>query len=195
MAQNETIDKTHALTEEILNQLKLMKVSVNDETRQMVQKVVYNLFEKGILPKETLGFNPVVLEKIYFHAYNLFQAGKYKEALVIFELLSNLDSADIRYCFAAAACHHYLKDYLKAAGKYIECTSLDPVNPIPYFHLYDCFMHTDHLMSAFVAINQMINIIGDNPDYQTLKDKAQLEINFLEDHLKKHLKEKYEEKE
>ncbi|MDP1880167.1 MAG: SycD/LcrH family type III secretion system chaperone [Parachlamydiaceae bacterium] len=194
MAQNETVDKMHVVIEEILNQLKLMNVSVNEETKQMIQKVVSNLLEKGILPKETLGFNPMVLEKIYFHAYNLFQAGKYKDSLLVFELLNNLDPYDVRFCFAAGACYHYSKDYLKAAGKYIECTTLDPVNPIPYFHLYDCFMHTDHLMSAFVAINQMMNIIGDNPDYQTLKDKAQLEINFLEDHLKKHLKEKYEAK-
>jgi type III secretion system low calcium response chaperone LcrH/SycD len=159
------------------------------KARQLVEDAVVKIKVDHVQPKVALGLSPEILEKGYRYAYNLFQAGKYQEALRVFEWLRDMDIANPRYNFAIAACYHYSKDYLDAAANYIVCNYWDALDPIPCFHLYDCFMKAGYPLSALSALHETLILAGDNPQYAALKNKAQIELKNLEEYLKIHLPE------
>lgn len=150
------------------------------QLRQAIIKVI----EKGPFYKDAFGISDKIMETCYNHAYNLFQAGKYQEAVKIFENLKEMDFKNPRYSLAAAVCYHYLKDYDKAIGNYYICKEIDVFNPVPSFHLYDCLMQLNQPQLAIRALAEVIVRSGNDPRYQALKEKALLEKDDLLQKLK-----------
>ena len=132
-----------------------------------------------------------VMEVIYQQGYLLFQNGKYKDALIIFDVLRTLDVADSRYSFAIAACYHYMKDYLDAAANYLIYKDMNPLDAVPSFHLYDCFARANIPLSALVYIQEALVLAGYDPKYAALKEKIKLESDHYNEFLKKYYAEKY----
>lgn len=162
------------------------------KTAPMVEEVITKMRADNLLPKDALGFSPEVIEVIYQQGYNLFQSGKYKDALLIFTNLWQLDPTNSRYPFAIAACYHYSKDYLNAAANYIFYKYMDPLNPIPCFHLYDCYVKINEPISALYEIQEALVLSDKNPRYAQLKEKIQLEFIHFKKVLRDYLKDKYE---
>lgn len=162
------------------------------QARPLIEEAIAKMKVDNISPKDALGFTSQMMEVIYQHGYNLFQNGKYKDALIIFNFLRQLDFSDTRYTFAIAACYQYSKQYLDAAANYSIYKSMDPLNPIPCFHLYDCYLKADYPLSALLAIQEALALADRNPEYAGLKKKIQLELEHLETVLKSHLNEKQE---
>lgn len=164
--------------------------SLSSNTKMQIEEALLNLFEKNESPQKVFGIPDDVMENCYKGAYNLFKAGKYKEAIKIFESLRYLNPYDPRYSLAIAASFHYLKDYSKAAANYIDCKECDLFNPIPCFHLYDCFIKLDQPLLAVNAIAEVILRCQDIPQYKEMKEKALLEkenlIPYLREWLKSH---------
>lgn len=182
-----TLDEANTLINNSLKRIEELGQAVTPEIRALAEDVIKKALLEGIPPKEALNLTSVQLEKIYLFAHNQFQAGKYADALPLFNLLHNLDPMDVRYSFSIAACEHYMKNYQKASGKYLECITMDPTNPLPYFHLYDCFMHLNQHFSAYHAILMTISLANKDSKYATLKEKALLELSHLENQLEKEL--------
>lgn len=160
------------------------------EMHQQLKNALIKKFEKGQPLKEGLDISDEILDIFYGHAYNLYQAGKYRQALRIFSFLRQLNEADPRYSMALAACYHYLGEYNNAIVNYYFCKEVDFFNPVPSFHLYDCYMKLDKPKAALEALADVVARCGDEPKYQELKEKALLEKNNLVEQLKKHLREK-----
>jgi len=133
----------------LLNQLgnKLPIQAKNGIARAMVE-----VFEKEKTLTEALQMTPKMLNKLYEYGYKLYQGGKYKEAFGCFYFLRELEPFSYRYNFSLAACHQHLKQYTEAAACYIICTNLEPDKPIPYFHLYDCFMKCDDFLISRIVV-------------------------------------------
>ena len=131
--------------------------------------------EEGAFLKDALGFTPEMLDTIYSNAFNMFQSGQYKQALPLFEFMHQLDPLDYNYVFSIAACYQYQKMYEEAAAYYMMCGELDPLNPVPSFHLFSCFVAMNELTSAWVAIQETIALAERDPQYDELKDRALLE--------------------
>lgn len=129
---------------------------------------------------QTLGFTPEIIEIIYQHGYHLARSGKYTEAAPVFNLLRFLNSDEPRFIFATAANHHYAKNYLEAAAYYILYGAKDLQNPIPYFHLYDCFKKSGYPSVAQNALKEALRLAKLNPKYQKLKEEIQLEIDQID---------------
>jgi type III secretion system low calcium response chaperone LcrH/SycD len=125
---------------------------------------------------EALRLTPEVLEVIYQHGYHLFQSGKYKDALSTFEILRGLNPEDQRYAFAIAACHHFAKNYTEAIAYYIIYASFEQGDPIPFYHMYDCFLKTNHPTLAANALDEAYRRAKGNPKYHDLKEKIELEL-------------------
>jgi type III secretion system low calcium response chaperone LcrH/SycD len=162
------------------------------KVRLMAEETIMKI-ENGVRPMDALGFTPSMIEAIYKYAYDRFQAGKYKDALYVFNFLRQLDVSNYRYTFGIAACYQYRKEYSEAAANYIICRSLDPLNPISSFHLYECFMQLNHPLSAFQALSETIALAELNPHYDELKEKALLEYKTLKKGLKKYLKDNFDQ--
>lgn len=160
-------------------------------TRQLAEDAIVKIME-GVPPAIALGFTPDMMEVVYKYGYTLFQAGKFKEALDLFTFLRKLDVSSYRYSFAIAACHQYRHEYEEAGANYIICSYLDRLNPIPSFHLYDCFVKLDKPMSALQAIKETIALAELNPQYNELKEKALLEYKGFKKGLKKYIKEHFD---
>lgn len=161
---------------------------LSPKMREMVEAAFLKIETGQEFPREALGISKEMMEKLYSRAYNLFQSGKYEEALRVFSALRKLDPSDMRYSFGIAACYQYKKEYLLAIGNYFVCNHIDPLNPVPYFHLYDCFVKAEHPFAALPAIQYCIALSEKDPYYKSLAERAYLEMNHLENIIKEKLK-------
>ena len=162
------------------------------EARTLVENVFAKMKVDHLQPKDALGFSPEVMEVIYQYGYNLFQNGKYADALIVFENLRQLDITDIRYSFAIAACYHYSKRYLDAAANYLIYKYMDPLNPIPCFHLYDCYMKSNHPASALFELQEALILANRSPEYNELKEKIQVELQHVKEVIRTQQEKKHE---
>lgn len=181
-------DEMAQARQEIHAMMDQLAYGVPSKFRQFTEEAIAKIKVDHALPKDALGIPPHIMDVIYRHGYNQFQAGKYQEALKVFNFLREMDVSDIRYSFAIAACHQYAKDYFNAATNYMVCNYLDPHNPIPFFHLFDCFMKADSPLPALYAIQQTLTLTENKPEFANLREKALLENNHLQQSLKTFLK-------
>jgi type III secretion system low calcium response chaperone LcrH/SycD len=166
---------------------------VPPQARHLIEETFAKMKVDRMLLKDALGFSPELMEATYQRGYKLFQNGKYQEALKIFNILRQLDITDKRYSFAIAACYHYTQQYLDAAANYLIYQYMDPLNPVPAFHLYDCYLKANYPLSALYAIQEALVLASSDPKYANLKDKIQIEANYLENVLKDRVKNKQEQ--
>ena len=143
------------------------------------EAIVSNLFEHGMLPKDALGIGDKNVEKLYAEAYQLYNMGRYEEAMHAFSGLHMLDITESRYIFGLAACSHMLKHYEAAAENYMRCSLYDPTDPIPYYHAADCYIEVDDIVGALIALHMVLKRAGDKPEYSVMKDRAQMTIATL----------------
>ena len=163
-------------------------IQIAENARPFLSEAYAKMKAGGMLPKDALKLPAELMELAYQYGYNLFQSGKYREALPIFSLLRQLDISDLRTTFAIAACHHYSGEYLEAAGNYLVYKYMDPLNPIPNYHLYDCYMKAEYLQTALYVLQEGIILCDRDPRHGELGERLRLEM----EHLKEILKSKYE---
>ncbi len=162
-----------------------MGEQVPEAMKQKTEEAVVRLLEDPtVLPKDVLGYNPYMLERMYEYGYQLFQNGKYEDAIKAFIFLRQLDPPNVTYSFGIAACYHYMKKYEDAAGNYMICTVFEPTNPIYYFHMYDCFIKQNYVNSALKTLKKTITT-ADDPKYSELKHRATMKYKHLKNEIKK----------
>ena len=150
-------------------------------------KLGATFFEKGFAPKDIFNITSGQMEGMYAKAYNLYQSGKYKEAIQIFRLLIMLTPNESKYSLGLAACFHMMKDYDNAIETYTMYSVLNPDDPIGYFHISDCLLSTNEKMSAIVALEMAIEK-ANSPQFKILKDRAVLTVENLKKELESELK-------
>lgn len=168
---------TKRASEQVLN-------SIKEETTDHLQDIADNISKKGILPKDALGMDDQMLEAIYGQAYRLYNTGKYAESGQIFRLLVMVNSMEPKYSMGLAACFHMLKEYKNAIDTYTLSSIIDPENPIPQYHISDCYIKLEDELSAIVALKMAIKRAGKDPQFQTLVDRAKMTIESLKKSLK-----------
>ncbi|MEC7839973.1 MAG: SycD/LcrH family type III secretion system chaperone [Chlamydiota bacterium] len=157
---------------------------LKDEAAKGYEEAAANIVKKGVLPQEALGMDDQMLEGIYGQAYRLYNTGKYGEAGQIFRLLIMVNSMEPKYSMGLAACFHMLKEYKNAIDTYTLCSIIDPDNPVPQYHISDCYIQMSDQVSAIIALKMAIKRAGTNPDFKTLVDRAKLTIESLKKGLK-----------
>lgn len=167
------------LKEIIHETIQRLKPEISEKNKNQIESTLVKLLEERQIPQRAFGITDEVMEKCYKQGYDLFKSGKYLQAIKVFDALRYLNLADPRYSLALAACYHYLKEHEKAASNYMICRALDPLNPLPSFHLYDCLMKLNQPVLAVDALAQVIACCQDQPIYQTLYEKALLEKENL----------------
>lgn len=148
------------------------------DTKEKLKQFAADLTE-GKSPKEAMGLSDEYVEGMYSFAYNLYGMGKYDQALQLFRLMVMLNPMEQRYLLGLAACYHMLKDYDNAASSYMLCSILDPNDPIPYYHASDCFLQLEDYPMAYDALNLCIANAKGKPDYETIKNRAEVSLEVL----------------
>ncbi len=148
-----------------------------------VKQIMEVALKKGIMPKQALQISDDTMEAIYTQAYTLYNQSKYRDASYIFRLLMLLDFTTPKYVLGLAACAHRLQDFTNAANLYFLCAALEPTNPMPHFHATDCYMQLGANEIASYSLQLAIETAGDQPQYQAIKQRAELMKEALDKQL------------
>lgn len=152
---------------------------VKETAAANVDKTVKKVVEGPVTAKDALGLTDAMVEGIYGQAYRLYNTGKYRDAAQIFRLLLMLNATEVKYAMGLAACFHMLKEYTSAVGAYNMVTVIDPNNPVPFYHLSDCYIKLGDLLSAIVVLDMAIKRSGEKAEFRTIKDRAKMTIEGL----------------
>ena len=147
------------------------------------EKLVTHLRDEylaGKSMKETLQVADYQLEQVYAIAYRKYQAGEYKEASEIFQYLLFFDDRNYKFLLGYAAAMHKLHDYYAAMGAYQMAALQAPKDPVPLFHLADCYINTGNPGKAAAALEMVIRMGTLDERYSELKERATLIKSALE---------------
>lgn len=144
------------------------------EQKEVLIKQMESIYLGGQSIAEVFGLSEEELEVIYSFAFNYYKHGKYREARTIFTYLTKIKPNEPRFLFGAAASAHMLKDYFAASHFYFRCISVDWHNPVPWYHLGDCYHHMDREIEAGACYNAVIQRSKNKPAFEGLKKKAEI---------------------
>jgi len=176
MAEDILNDNTAQIKEHIAQTLEMAKTKLPAKALPSLEEALNKALLEDKTAKEALGMPQSMVEEYYKIAYHLYKGGKFKEALEIFNYLRFLDGMDMRFTWAIAATNHLMKNYQVAAGNYILYESLDPTNPMAFYHLHDCFKKMGQSDLAMNALKTAKRLAENNPRYAELLGKLELEI-------------------
>lgn len=158
---------------------KLSESMSTPNNKEAYERILKKATEHAVTPKDLLEMSDAQVEAIYAQAYRLYNTGKYNDAISLFRLLTMIDPTEAKFSLGLAACFHMLKDYKAASDLYVLCGVLDPESPIPAFHASDCYLQMKDKVSAIISLELAIKKAGQKPQYQILRDRAQLTIDSL----------------
>lgn len=142
--------------------------------KKKMREVYIKEYYGGESLAKSFGISDDALNTAYTLGYTLYANGQYKEAYHYFFILTFFDANDPNYQFGFAATLHMLKEYERAINHYWGCISLDFDNPIPWFHMADCYMKLGNLDMALVCIKAVLIRVEGDKDYQAIQKKAEL---------------------
>ncbi|NGX43341.1 MAG: Chaperone protein IpgC [Chlamydiae bacterium] len=170
-----------------------MKKDYSEKEIEMLEDALKKVFVKGIPPKEAMGLGDDMINMLYNNATNEYNSGKYKEANSTFKLLTILDPEVIRNFHGLAASYHKMGNFERAIEVYFGCAYLDPLSPIPFYHISDCYIQLKDPVGALLAVNGAINRCGEEPAYEKIKARCQAMMSELKKELGVEEEEKVEE--
>lgn len=151
-------------------------------------KLVHHLRDEylaGKSMKESLQVADYQLEQVYALGYRKYQAGEYREASETFQYLLFFDDRNYKFLLGYAASLHKLGEHYVAMGAYQMAALQAPTDPVPLFHLADCYIHTGSPEKAAAALEMVIRMGTLDKRYAELKERASLIKNALENKGKK----------
>ncbi len=148
-------------------------------TKEEMDKIVSDIFEKDMLPKDAIGIPDDVMEGIYAHAYRTYNVGKYHNAAQLFRLLIMLNALEPKYVLGLAACHHLLGQYDNALMMYMVVEVLNPKDPMPNYHSADCYIRIEMQEDALEQMQKALTKCGELPQYTALKNRIIVTIAAL----------------
>lgn len=157
---------------------------IGKESFEGQETIVKQLISHGVAPKDVMGLNDAMVEGIYGQAYRLYNTGKYKDAIQLFRLLIMLNASEPKFLMGIAACYHMLKEYDNAVGAYTLCGVIDPDNPVPYYHVSDCYLKMEDKRSALVSLEFALRRVGEKPEFSIIKDRIIRSIDSLKKEIK-----------
>lgn len=166
------------IVDEIIQEIDLMQEEHSEDIKNGIHRAVDNIMFHGMAPKDALAIDNQTIQALSQDAYQQYNSGKYNEALHLFSILAVADGS-YPYLFGMAACNHMMKEYRKAADAYMKCALLEPKDPTPYYHAADCYLHLNEIVSAMIALQMVVNRIGENAEYSQMKDRARLMLEKL----------------
>lgn len=154
------------------------------EMEKTIEKALSAFVKEGIPLYKSLDIPEDLMEHYYTIAYNLYNVGNFKDALILLRNIYPKDGMNPRYAYGIAACYHQLQDVENAYLFYLITLYLDQEDPLPCYHLYDCCMKNgDHEMAKF-ALRQVIQRAKENSDYVKLVEAAKINLKSLENNNK-----------
>lgn len=174
-------------TEELIHDT-VVEIAPNEkpDTVEKMEKILRAIVLDGVAPKEAMGVDQKTLEMIYDLAYQHYNSGKFNNALLLFIFLSGIDPKDFRYRMGVAASLHMNKQYQEAIEAYLICNMLEPMNPVPFYHLSDCFIQLKDPFRAMYFLKMSIAQAQSDPTrYATLIERGNMACKSIVNDVRK----------
>jgi type III secretion system low calcium response chaperone LcrH/SycD len=175
--QINTVEKQPEITEQhikdmIDEKLKRFSDKLSEEEMEMEREALKKVIIDGQVPREAMGISKDFMSLLYTFAFNSYNAGQYKEANQIFQMLNVLDPGVPRYLLGLAATYHKMKEYTTAIETYFTLSMIEMDSPIALFHIADCYEKLDMPVGVLMALGGAITRCGDEQKYAQLKGRC-----------------------
>lgn len=97
------------------------------------------------------------IDLFYELAFNLYQAGDYKQAEELFRRTILAKPLEKRHWQGLASCLQMQNRYEEALVPWSMCCLVDPENPLPHFHAAECLLSLEDIEEAFKALKACEN--------------------------------------
>ena len=145
-----------------------------------------NLLKKEIAlgksAQEIIGFTDEVMAKFYGAAYQLFEHKRYQDAANAFLFLATLNPHNYEYWLGLGMASQLGHNYEAAIDAYELAAIINIENPVAYFYLAKCLFAIHDRESALQALEIAIEMAGDDPDFNELKNQAEAARALLLNH-------------
>jgi type III secretion system low calcium response chaperone LcrH/SycD len=151
------------------------------ETEELVDVADHaaDLLAHGATLKAIKGYTDEEFEALYTLGYNLYNQGKFAEALQAFGFLLMHDQLERRYYKAFGSCQQMLKQYEEAIRNYSMASILDLTDPEPTFHTAECMVGLGMTEEAVEALDIVVRQTKDKPDYKVMHERAKAMIGIV----------------
>ena len=128
---------------------------------------------------ELHGLEQKDMNAIYAMAYNLYNHGKYKDALEVFKFLSFYNHLEKKYFMGVGACRQMLKDFNGAVEAYGYAAMLDVEDPKVHLHAAECFLALQRFEDAGNALHSVLHVVEERPAHAPVRDRAATLLQLL----------------
>lgn len=153
--------------------------NLTEEQKKIMAEVLHRAIDLKMPLKDAMGLNPQVFDNIYNMAYQMYNTGRFEQSLQLFRLLVTLDITNLKYLMGVAGSLHMLKDYKGASEVYFILATLNPQDPVPYYHAIDCYLQLGMPEVAIAATKSCIKECGKDPRFQQMKQKLEVMLEGL----------------
>lgn len=119
-----------------------------------------------------LGLSKKEMEALYVTIHNLYERGKYQEALPLFGLMAFYDHRDKRAWIGMGSCNELLSQHLQAILSYNRALQLDPEDPTLHFRIANCWMVVKKKPQALQALQECLRLCAGKKEYSALREEA-----------------------
>ena len=154
------------------------------EELERLSEHTVDLLANGATLKAIKGYTDEEFEALYTLGYNLYNQGKFAEAMQAFGFLLMHDQLERRYYKAFGSCLQMLKRYEEAVRNYSMASVLDLTDPEPTFHTAECMVALGMPTEAMEALDLVVRQTHDKADYKVMHERAQAMIGILKSQLK-----------
>ncbi len=144
-----------------------------DSSLSPLAKRIYSVLKSGTPLYQVQGITKEKLENIYTTAYNLYNAGKYQKAINLFRMLAYYNQFDKRAWLGIAGSAEMLKDYYGAIAAYSSASFLDPEDPLPALHAFDCHFALKNYPQALSALEAVLLLSSKKTEYKEIRKRAE----------------------
>jgi len=139
---------------------------------QALGEQVFEFLGKGGSLRELKNIDDKTMEAIYYVAYNLYQNGKYDDALKVFKFLGLYDHLEKKYLMGIGGCQQMLQQYKDAINSYSLVALLDITNPLPPLHAAECYLALGDFENATSGFTAALEFAEKQGGHEEVKDKA-----------------------
>ncbi|MGC8718448.1 MAG: SycD/LcrH family type III secretion system chaperone [Thermodesulforhabdaceae bacterium] len=153
-------------------------IPFQDLTQEQMQDIVTAVVKGEMTLQEVKGFTDEQMEAIYSIGYNLYQAGKYNDAVQVFTWLGIFNPFVSKYWLGLGASLQMIKDFENALNAYaVAAITSEPEDPVPHLHAGECYVGMGDIEEAGKAFQMAADFSKDKPKYAKTYQKA---LAFLE---------------
>ncbi|MDK2123488.1 SycD/LcrH family type III secretion system chaperone [Parachitinimonas caeni] len=153
---------------------------ITDEQIERLASDLTELWSIGGTLKDVYGFTPEECEAVYTLGYNLYNQGKFLDALKAFGFLLMHDHLERRYYKSFASALQMLKRYEEAIKHYSIASMLDLSDPEPTFHTGECMVGIGMIEEAKEAFDLVVRQTEKKEAYAVMHEQAKALLALLE---------------